>query len=148
MAGAPALLVWPWHYQPVAHRLNQEHGKRRWSWSWRLQTAWRLIHSLPAQWTRSTRVDVNFRISLFLAEIWRKYIQPSQLHCLGVFSSLYNCAHIPFTFWQPCKAGTRRYYLMEQILFQLSWLPYSTYLYLNFYLCSRTKLKEHSREIC
>ena len=77
MVGAPALLVWPWHYQPVAHRLNQEHGKRRWSWSWRLQTAWRLIHSLPAQRTRSTRVDGNFRISLFWAERWWKYIQPS-----------------------------------------------------------------------
>ena len=30
-----------------------------------------------------------------------------------------------------------------------SWLPYSTYLYLDFHLlCSMTKLKEHSREIC
>ena len=29
------------------------------------------------------------------------------------------------------------------------WLPYSTYLYLDFHLlCSMTKLKEHSREIC
>ena len=26
--------------------------------------------------------------------------------------------------------------------------PYSTYLYLDFNLCSMTKLKEHSREIC
>ena len=30
----------------------------------------------------------------------------------------------------------------------LSWLPYSTYPYLDFHLCSMTKLKEHSREIC
>ena len=31
----------------------------------------------------------------------------------------------------------------------LSWLPYSTYLYLDFHLlCSMTKLKEYSREIC
>ena len=30
-----------------------------------------------------------------------------------------------------------------------SWLPYSTYPYLDFHLlCSMTKLKEHSREIC
>ena len=30
-----------------------------------------------------------------------------------------------------------------------SWLPYSTYLYLDFHLlCSMTKLKEQSREIC
>ena len=29
-----------------------------------------------------------------------------------------------------------------------SWLPYSTYLYLDFHLCSMTKLKEHDREIC
>ena len=29
-----------------------------------------------------------------------------------------------------------------------SWLPYSTYLYLDIHLCSMTKLKEHSREIC
>ena len=30
-----------------------------------------------------------------------------------------------------------------------SWLPYSTYLYLDFHLlCSMAKLKEHSREIC
>ena len=30
-----------------------------------------------------------------------------------------------------------------------SWLPYSTYLYLDFHLlCSMTKLKGHSREIC
>ena len=30
-----------------------------------------------------------------------------------------------------------------------SWLPFSTYLYLDFHLlCSKTKLKEHSREIC
>ena len=28
------------------------------------------------------------------------------------------------------------------------WLPYSTYLHLDFHLCSMTKLKEHSREIC
>ena len=27
-------------------------------------------------------------------------------------------------------------------------MPYSTYLYLDFHLCSMTKLKEHSREIC
>ena len=27
----------------------------------------------------------------------------------------------------------------------VSWLPYSTYLYLDFHLCSMTKLKEHSR---
>ena len=27
-------------------------------------------------------------------------------------------------------------------------LPISTYLYLDFHLCSMTKLKEHSREIC
>ena len=33
---------------------------------------------------------------------------------------------------------------------QHSWLPYSTYLYFDFHLllCSMTKLKEHSREIC
>ena len=37
---------------------------------------------------------------------------------------------------------------------QGSWLPYSTYLYFDFHLlllfhlCSMTKLKEHSREIC
>ena len=31
-----------------------------------------------------------------------------------------------------------------------SWLPYSTYLYLDFHLllCSMTKLNEHSRDIC
>ena len=29
----------------------------------------------------------------------------------------------------------------------ISWLPYSTYLYLVF-ICSMTKLKEHSRKIC
>ena len=29
-----------------------------------------------------------------------------------------------------------------------SWLPYSTYLFLDFQLCSMTKLKEHTREIC
>ena len=34
-------------------------------------------------------------------------------------------------------------------LLHTSWLPYSTYQYLDFYLlCSMTKLKEHSREIC
>ena len=27
-------------------------------------------------------------------------------------------------------------------------MPYSTYLYIDFHLCSMTKLKEHSREIC
>ena len=33
--------------------------------------------------------------------------------------------------------------------FRHSWLPYSTYLYLDFHLfCSMTKLKEYSREIC
>ena len=33
--------------------------------------------------------------------------------------------------------------------FYHSWLPYSTYLYFDFHLlCSMTKLKEHSREIC
>ena len=32
--------------------------------------------------------------------------------------------------------------------FRHSWLPYSTYLYLDFYLfCSMTKLKEYSREM-
>ena len=38
----------------------------------------------------------------------------------------------------------------ENVLVQVqaSWLPYSTYLYLDFHLCSMTKLKEHSREIC
>ena len=30
----------------------------------------------------------------------------------------------------------------------ISWLPYSTYLHLDFHMCSMTKLKEHSREIC
>ena len=29
----------------------------------------------------------------------------------------------------------------------LSWLPYPSYLYFDFHLCSMTKLKEHSREI-
>ena len=29
-----------------------------------------------------------------------------------------------------------------------SWLPFSTYLYFEIYLCPITKLKEHSREIC
>ena len=29
-----------------------------------------------------------------------------------------------------------------------SWLPYSTYLYLDFHLLSMTKLRENSREIC
>ena len=29
-----------------------------------------------------------------------------------------------------------------------SWLPYSTYLYLDFHLFSMTKVKEHSMEIC
>ena len=29
-----------------------------------------------------------------------------------------------------------------------SWLPDSDYLYLDFHLCSMTKLKGHSREIC
>ena len=28
------------------------------------------------------------------------------------------------------------------------WLPYSTYLYFDFFLCSMTKLKEQSRKIC
>ena len=31
---------------------------------------------------------------------------------------------------------------------KISWLPHSTYLYLDFHLCSMTTLKEHSREIC
>ena len=32
---------------------------------------------------------------------------------------------------------------------KVSWLPYSTFLYVDFHLlCSMTKLKEHSREIC
>ena len=34
------------------------------------------------------------------------------------------------------------------ILAICGWLPYSTYLYLDLHLCSMTKLKEHSREIC
>ena len=39
--------------------------------------------------------------------------------------------------------------LVFMVILFLSWLPYSTYLYLDFHLlCSMTKLKEHSREIC
>ena len=110
--------------QPVAHSLNQVHGKRRRSWSWRLQTAWRLIHSLPAQRTRSTRVDVNLRISLFWAERLCKYIQPSQFHCLGDLVVFTLAVTFILHFDNP--AGTRRYYLMEQILFEPS---FSTYLH-------------------
>ena len=44
-----------------------------------------------------------------------------------------------------CMVG---FYQTNGLLFTPSWLPYSTYLYLDFHLCSMTKLKEHSREIC
>ena len=158
MAGAPALLVWPWHYQPVAHSLNEVDGKRTEfepsAWQAALIVIMAFADSLAlnslapcaanAIYSRRWKLPYFTVLGWEVVEIYTTFI----VLLFGGSNSLYTCCHIPFTFWQPCKAGTRRYYLMEQILFQLSWLPYSTYLYLDFYLCSMTKLKEHSREIC
>ena len=38
--------------------------------------------------------------------------------------------------------------MINIIVTNTSLLPYSTYLHLDFHLCSMIKLKEHSREIC
>ena len=52
------------------------------------------------------------------------------------------------TFIKGPKAWVENF--LRQFISWPSWLPYSTYLYLDFHLlllCSMTKLKEHSREI-
>ena len=38
--------------------------------------------------------------------------------------------------------------LLPTVVVMSSWLPYSTYLYLDFHLCYMTKLKERNRENC
>ena len=67
---------------------------------------------------------------LFWNLVDRREVHGTQL---GKELLLFSSASQNFFFWGLNASG---------------WLPYSTYLYLDFHLCSMTKLKEHSREIC
>ena len=119
------------------------------------QDAWAFAHELHfsvtqmPKYTEYFKTSIIWNIELFVAHIlqgferinwWLTIDTPSLLQ--WVLSTPFECTYLRCCVWV-IRGNQSEGHIRH------SWLPYSTYLYLDFYLfCSMTKLKEYSREIC